>query len=83
VPFPLPGEPLVIVIHDAVVVAVQLHPVAAVTLMLPVPAVEGGFVDDGEMVGEHVAPDWFTVNVVPPTDTVPVLDVVAVFAASV
>jgi hypothetical protein len=83
VPLPLPGEPLVIVIHVAVVVAVQLHPVAAVTVMLPVPAVDGGLTDDGETVGEQGAPDWFTVKVAPPTDTVPVRDVVAVFAATV
>ena len=82
-PFPLPGEPPVTVIHDAVVVAVQLHPAAAVTVMVPVPAVDGGFVDDGETVGEHIAPDWLTMKVLPPTETVPVLVVVAVFAATV
>ena len=83
VPLPLPGEPLVTVIHVDVVVAVQLHPVAAVTVMLPVPAVDGGLADVGETVGEHDAPDWFTVKVAPPTDTVPVRAVVAVFAATV
>ena len=83
VPFPLPGEPLVTVIHDALAVAVQLHPVAAVTVRVPVPAVDGRLADDGEIVGEQVAPDWFTVKVLPPTDTVPVRDVVVVFAATV
>jgi hypothetical protein len=57
VPLPLPGEPLVIVIHAALLVAVQLHPVAAVTVMVPVPAVDGGFAEVGETVGEQVAPD--------------------------
>ena len=82
-PLPLPDDPLVSVIHVAVVVAVQLHPVAADTVMVPVPAVDGGLADDGETVGEQVAPDWFTVKVAPPTDTVPVRGVVAVFAATV
>lgn len=72
-----------IVIHVALLVAVQLHPVAALTVMVPVPAVDGGLADDGETVGEQVVPDWFTVRVMPPTDTVPVRDVVDVFAATV
>jgi hypothetical protein len=80
---PLPGEPLVTVIHAALLVAVQLHPVAAVTVIVPVPVVAGRLADDGEIVGEHVAPDWFTVKVLPPTETVPVRDVVPVFAATV
>jgi hypothetical protein len=83
VPDPLPGEPLVTVIHAALLVAVQLHPVAAFTVMVPVPTVDGRFADDGERVGEQFAPDWFTVRVAPPTDTVPVRVVVAVFAATV
>jgi hypothetical protein len=83
VPFPLPGEPLVTVIQAALLVAVQLHPVAALTVIVPVPAVDGGLADDGETVGEQVAPDWFTVKVTVPTETVPVRDVVDVFAATV
>jgi len=71
------------VIQVAVVVAVQLHPVAALTVKLPVPALDVGLADVGETVGEQVAPDWLTVNVCPPTDTVPTRDVVAVFAATV
>jgi hypothetical protein len=73
----------VIVIHDAVVVAVQLHPAAALTVKLPVPALDEGLADDGEIVGEQLAPDWLTLNVLPPTDTVPTRDVVAVLAATV
>ena len=56
-PMPLPGEPLVIVIHAALLVAVQLHPVAALTVMVPVPVGDGRLADDGETVGEQVAPD--------------------------
>lgn len=71
------------VIHAALLVAVQLHPVAAVTVMVPVPTVDGRLTDDGEIVGEQVVPDWFTVKVMLPTDTVPVREVVVVFAATV
>ena len=72
-----------IVIHVAEpLVAVQLHPVAAVTVIVPDPAVDGRFADDGDIVGEQVAPAWFTVKVRPPTDTVPVREVVDVFAAA-
>jgi hypothetical protein len=53
---PLPVEPFVIVIQAALLVAVQLHPVAAVTVIVPDPAVEGTLVDDDENVGEQVAP---------------------------
>jgi hypothetical protein len=35
-PFPLPLPPEVIDIHDAALVAVQVHPVCVVTLTLPV-----------------------------------------------
>jgi hypothetical protein len=82
VPFPVPGVPPVIVIHAAPLVAVQLHPAAALTVIVPVPAVDARLVDEGETVGEQVAPDWFTVNVLPPTDIVPTRDVVDVFAAT-
>ena len=83
VPLPLPGEPLVIAIHAALLLAVQLHRVTAETVIVPVPAVDGRLAEDGETVGEQVAPNCFTLKVFPPTDTVPVRNVVAVFAATV
>ena len=83
-PLALPGDPLVTVSQAvALLVAVQLHPLEAVTVKLPVPALEVGLADDGETVGEQGTPDWVTVNVLPPTDTVPTRDVVAVLAATV
>ena len=44
------------VIHAEAVVAVELHPVDAVTLIVPVPTVDGRLADDGEVVGEQVPP---------------------------
>lgn len=81
-PLPLPGDPLVMVIHGAAVVAVQLHPLDAVTFTVPLPAVDVRLADAGETVGEQEPPDWFTVNVTPPTDTVPVRGEIDVFAAT-
>jgi hypothetical protein len=41
VPLPLPVAPAVTVIHEALLDAVQEHPLAAVTETLPVPPVTG------------------------------------------
>ena len=60
-PSPLPVAPAVTVIHDALLAAVQLHPVAAVTAIVPVPLAADGFADVGAIVGDHDAPDWVTV----------------------
>ena len=51
-PFPVPGEPLLIVIHESVVTAVQVQPaLLVVTLKLPVPPVGSGkLVPVGESV---------------------------------
>ena len=38
-PLPLPLAPLVIVTHDAALVAVQVHPLVVVTVTVPVPPV--------------------------------------------
>ncbi len=82
-PLPLPVEPLVMVIHAALLVAVQLHPVDAVTLTVPEAPVAATLADPGEIVGEHVPAAWFTVNVTPPIETVPVRAAAMVFAATV
>jgi hypothetical protein len=72
------------VIHVAApLVAVQLHPVAAVTVIVPDPADDGRFAEDGDIVGKHVAAAWFTVRVLPPIETVPVRAVATVFAETV
>jgi hypothetical protein len=54
---PLPLAPAVIVIHVALVVAFQLHPVPAVTATDPVVAVDDVRFDDvGEIVNVQGAP---------------------------
>jgi hypothetical protein len=82
-PFPEPGVPLVTVIHAALLTAVQLHPVAAVTVLLP-PAADA--VNDcvvGEIDGEQEAAACVTVNVAPAIVSVPVRLAAIVFAATV
>ena len=81
---PLPVAPAVIVIHDALLVAVHAQPAAAVTLTVPVAAAEVVSVRDvGEIVGAHVTPDCVTVNVAALTVRVPVRLVVPELAATV
>jgi hypothetical protein len=79
-PLPLPLAPLVIVTHEAPV-AVHGHPLAAVTATVPLPPAAVSDWLAGEMVYEH-APACVTVKVLPATVSVPVRDVVAVFAAT-
>jgi len=82
VPFPLPLAPALIVIHEmALLVAVQVQPEPAVTLTVPVVAADDVRFDDvGEIVNVHGAAAWVTVNVCPAMLSVPVREVVAVFA---
>jgi len=61
---PLPEAPAVTVSQlVALLTAVQLHPVPAVTVTVPVVADEVGFDDVGEIVKVQGAPAWVTVNV--------------------
>ena len=61
-PLPLPEPPDVIVIHDALLVAVHAHPVIPVTATEPVVAAAETVVAPGEI--ENVQPPaWVTVNV--------------------
>ena len=63
--------------------AVQLQPVPAVTVTVPVAAADVVRFDAvGAMVKVHGAPACVTVKVCPPIVIVPVRDVVAVFAAT-
>jgi len=50
VPFPVPGEPEVMLIHAALLMAVHAHPVPAVTLTLPDPPEEETVLSAGAMV---------------------------------
>jgi len=80
---PLPLAPAVIVIHASLLAAVQLQPVPAVTVTVPVVATEDVRFDEaGAIVNVHGAPACVTVNVCPPIVIVPVREVVPVFAAT-
>ena len=81
---PLPEAPAVTVNQlVALLTAVQLQPVPAVTVTVPVVAAADVRLDDvGEMVNVHGAPACVTVKVCPPMVIVPVRDTVLVFAAT-
>jgi hypothetical protein len=83
VPLPLPLAPPLTVIHAALLVAVQAHPEPAMTLTVPVVAIDDVRFDDaGEIEIVHGAPGWVMVNVWPLIVTVPVRGAVEVFAAT-
>ena len=70
-----------IVSHVALLVAVQLQPVPAVTVTVPVAATDVVKFDEvGEIVNVQGAPACVTVNVCPPIVIVPLRDVVPVLA---
>ena len=81
---PLPEAPAVTVNQlVALLTAVQLQPVPAVTVTVPVAATDVVKLDDvGEMVKVQGAPACVTVKVWPPIVIVPVRDVVLAFAAT-
>ena len=80
---PLPEAPAVTVNQlVALLTAVQLQPVPAVTVTVPVVADDVGLNDVGEIVKVHGTPACVTVKVWPPIVIVPVRDVVPVFAAT-
>ena len=80
---PLPLAPALMVSQVALLVAVQLQPVPAVTVTVPVVATEDVRLDEvGAIVNVHGAPACVTVNVCPPIVIVPVREVVPVFAAT-
>jgi uncharacterized protein YhhL (DUF1145 family) len=81
-PFPDPLAPAVTVIHEALLVAVQLQPLPAVTVIVPEPPVAATDCDVGLIAYVQDAAACVTVKVVPATVSVPARDVVAVFAAT-
>jgi hypothetical protein len=81
-PEPVPVAPLVIVTHDAPLVAVQVHPADVVTITVPLPPLAENDWLVGEIVNEHGAAAWVTVNVLPPTVSVPVRGAAPVLAAT-
>jgi hypothetical protein len=84
VPLPLPLAPELMVSQlVALLTAVQLHPVPAVTATEPVVAADDARFDEvGEIVNEHGAPACVMLKVCPPIVIVPVRDVVPVLAAT-
>lgn len=81
-PEPVPLAPVRMVTHDALLVAVQLQPAPAVTITVPMPPEAARDWLAGEIVNEHGAAACVTVNVLPPTVSVPVRGVAPVFAAT-
>jgi len=81
-PLPDPVAPPVSVIHGALLTAVQLHPVAALTLLLPLPPAAVTDCVVGVIDGEHEAAACVTVNVAPAIVSVPVRLEATVFAAT-
>jgi hypothetical protein len=81
VPLPVPLVPAVIVIQLALSDAVQAHPLGAVTVSVAVPAVDGRLFEAGDTANVHAAPLCETVTVTPATVSVPVRELVDVFAA--
>jgi hypothetical protein len=81
VPFPVPLPPELIVIHVALLVAVQPHPVPAVTATLAAPPADVALGFVGDTPNAHAAA-WVTVTVCPATVIVPVRELVAVFVAT-
>ena len=80
---PVPLAPALIVSHALLLVALQLHPVPAVTATLPVVATDDVRFDDvGEIVNVQGAPACVTVYVFPPIVIVPVREVVPALAAT-
>jgi len=80
---PLPLAPALTVIQASLLAAVQLQPVPAVTVTVPVVATdEVRFDEAGAIVIVQGAPACVTVNVCPPIVSVPVRDVVPVFAVT-
>jgi hypothetical protein len=83
VPVPDPLALLVMVNHDALLAAVQVHPVGAVTVIEPVPPGIGMVRTVGVSVDAHGAPACVTATVCPAMVSVAVRDDIAVFAAAV
>ncbi len=80
---PVPLAPAPIVIHVALLVAVQLQPLLVVTVIEPLAASDDGRFDEvGEIVKAHETPACVTVNVCPPIVIVPVRELVPVLAVT-
>jgi hypothetical protein len=82
VPFPLPGDPPLIVIHETPLEAVHVQPPATETETDPGPPPEATVTPDADSVGVQTTPAWLTVNTRPAIDSVAFRELVLVFAAT-
>jgi len=83
VPLPEPVAPLFKVIQLTPLLAVHVHPAAAVTENDPVPPAAVAAWLAGDTVYEHEgAAPWLIVKVCPPTPMVPLRELVVLFAAA-
>ncbi len=82
-PDPDPLAPVVMVIHETELDAVQAHPEADVTVTVPVPAPAGADAAVGLAEYVQLAPVWDTLNVCPAIVSVPLRGDVDVLAATV
>jgi len=82
VPFPVPLPPLVIVIQEALSVAVHVQPLPAVIATLEVPAAAGMAMLVGDAVIVHGSPLCVTLTVCPPIASAPFRDELEVFAVT-
>ena len=81
-PFPLPLDPDVTVIHEALLCAVQLQPAAVVTADDPEPPAPTTESVVGVTAYEQLAAAWVTVNDCPATAMTPWRDCASVLAAA-
>jgi hypothetical protein len=81
-PLAVPAAPWVTVIQPSLLTAVQLQPLAAVTVTVPVEAAARRSADVGEIVELHGPSAWVTVKVLPPIVSVPVRGDGTVLAAT-
>jgi hypothetical protein len=82
-PLPEPLAPAVTVIQAALLIAVQLHPVGAVTVTIVGPPLDVTACDAGAIVSVQATPAWLTVKVLPAIVSVPVRGFAVVLAAVV
>ena len=79
---PLPFAPALMVIQAALLTAVHAHPADTVTLTDPVKPVAPALDEVAESDGVQATPACVMVKVLPPIVSVPVRDVLALFAAT-
>jgi hypothetical protein len=79
---PEPVAPPVTVSHDALLVAVDVHPAGACIAKLPEPPATATLADVGEIAKEHEMPASVTVKVLPAIVTVPLREELVLLAAT-